>query len=159
MKIKVVVIMRWKDLKNNNEIVEENKQKNNEDIQLALAIYELSKQIEDNNRLIKTLIQKIEILELRLNNKNAYENEFVISEIDEKIIELIKKMGKVTAEEIKNAFNYKGKNAASARLNNLCKIGLLKKVHGGKKVYFMLNERNNVKKVENYSDSYFYKDI
>ncbi len=156
--------MRWKDLKNNNEIVEENKQKNNanknnEDIQLALAIYELSKQIEDNNRLIKTLIQKIEILELRLSNKNANENEVIISEIDEKIIELIKKMGKVTAEEIKDVFNYKGKNAASARLNNLCRMGLLKKVHGGKKVYFMLNEKNDVKKVEKYSDSYFYKDI
>ena len=149
--------MRWKSLKNNKERSAEREEKHESvyhekrddenSIHLALAIYELAKQIEDNNRLIKTLIQKVELLELKSRNVS---NDIALSEIDKKIIEVIKERERITAEELKEMFNYKGKNAASARLNNLCKIGLLKKMHGGKKVYFMLNGNNN---------HHFYKDM
>jgi len=123
--------MDWEHLK-------KNKKENAATLDLAIAIYELAKQIEDNNRVIKTLIQRVELLESK-----QKEQEMFLSEIDEKIIRLIEEKGRVTAEDVKYALKYKGKNAASARLNNLCKIGVLKKTHAGRKVYFFLNNNFN----------------
>jgi len=48
----------------------------------------------------------------------------------------VKTSGKASAEEVRAKFKYKGKNAASARLNRLCDMGLLEKQQAGKKVYF-----------------------
>ncbi|RME79753.1 MAG: hypothetical protein D6769_01570 [Methanobacteriota archaeon] len=101
---------------------------------LALAIYELADKIEDNNRLIKTLIRKVEMME----GKKEKEVEELLSEQDRAIVEYIKKEGKASAEDIRKELHYKGRNAASARLNNLCKQGTLYKRYVGKKVYFFL---------------------
>jgi len=60
----------------------------------------------------------------------------IMSDIDEKIIAHIQRVGKVDAEEIQNVFGYKGKNAASARMNALYQKGLLRKGRAGKKVFF-----------------------
>lgn len=60
----------------------------------------------------------------------------LLPEIDEQIMGFIKEKKKVTAEEVRERFQYKGKNAASARMNRLCDMGLLKKAQVGKKVYF-----------------------
>ena len=102
---------------------------------LAVAVLQLAEKIEDNNRLIKTLIQRIERLEGR---KEAPKGEVLLSETDEAIVKFIEKEGKATAEDVRKAFNYKGRNAASARLNKLCKEGILLKKYSGKKVYFFL---------------------
>jgi predicted HTH transcriptional regulator len=129
--------MDWENLKNNSKKETKEQKVKDSSFDLAIAIYELAKQIEDNNRLMKTLIQRIELLEMRTREKD---NELIFSETDEKIINYIKEKGKVTAQEIKDVFNYKGTNAASARLNALCKLGILKKAFGGRRAYFFLNK-------------------
>ncbi|MEW6722036.1 MAG: BlaI/MecI/CopY family transcriptional regulator, partial [Candidatus Micrarchaeota archaeon] len=60
----------------------------------------------------------------------------ILPEIDEQIMGFLKEAGRATAEEVRAKFNYRGKNAASARLNRLCDIGLLQKQQAGKRVYF-----------------------
>ena len=62
----------------------------------------------------------------------------LLSEVDERILSFIKEKGIVTAEDVRRAFGYKGRNAASARLNHLYKLGLLDKKQVGRKVVFML---------------------
>ncbi len=61
-----------------------------------------------------------------------------LSDQDEKILELIRERGAVTAEDVKEALGYKGLNGASARLNKLHRMGYLQKIRRGKKVYFTL---------------------
>ncbi|MCX6777029.1 MAG: hypothetical protein NTY73_03620, partial [Candidatus Micrarchaeota archaeon] len=63
-------------------------------------------------------------------------NEEILGDIDGKIIDFVKKSGKVCAEDLQRAFNYRGKNAASARLNKLHSQGLLEKKQAGRRVYY-----------------------
>ncbi len=61
-----------------------------------------------------------------------------LSEQDERILELVREKGMVTAEDVKEALGYRGLNGASARLNSLYKMGILRKIRKGRKVYFTL---------------------
>ena len=63
-------------------------------------------------------------------------NEEILGDIDGKIIDFVKKSGKVCAEDLQRAFSYRGKNAASARLNKLHSQGLLEKKQAGRRVYY-----------------------
>ena len=60
----------------------------------------------------------------------------ILGDVDGKIIEFVKKNGKACAEDLQRAFNYRGKNAASARLNKLHSQGLLEKKQAGRRVYY-----------------------
>ncbi len=51
---------------------------------------------------------------------------------------LVKTQKRVTASDVQKKLNYKGTNAASARLNNLFKQGLLDKKQVGRKVFFVI---------------------
>jgi len=62
--------------------------------------------------------------------------EEILGDVDGKIIDFVKKNGKACAEDLQRAFNYRGKNAASARLNKLHSQGLLEKRQAGRRVYY-----------------------
>jgi len=59
-----------------------------------------------------------------------------ISGLDAKIMQIVQIKGMASADEVQKQMNYKGKNAASARLNRLYKIGLLERYQLGHKVYY-----------------------
>lgn len=59
-----------------------------------------------------------------------------VSELDRKIIQHIQIAGLACADDIKKAMNYKGRNAASARLNRLCDKGILTRYQLSHKVYY-----------------------
>jgi hypothetical protein len=59
-----------------------------------------------------------------------------VSELDRKIVQHIQIAGLACADDIKKAMNYKGRNAASARLNRLCDKGILTRYQLGHKVYY-----------------------
>ena len=63
--------------------------------------------------------------------------EALLSEQDEKILAFVRKRGKVDATDVQFEFEYKGKNAASARLNALVKAGFLTKKRAGRRVIFL----------------------
>jgi len=117
--------------------VQENIEKFRDPVVLGEMIYKLLEERENTNRILKNLLAKIDQLEKRQVAAVPEEiGEPLLPEVDSKIIEFVQETGKVTAEDVRNKFNYKGKNAASARLNRLYEIGLLQKKQVGKKVYF-----------------------
>ena len=68
----------------------------------------------------------------------ALAKEVVIGDKDAKIIAFIQRcpQGLACADDVKRAMSYKGRNAASSRLNKLYKQGLLERHQAGHKVYY-----------------------
>ncbi len=59
-----------------------------------------------------------------------------LSSLDAKIMQFVQRMDIACAEDIQKTMNYRGRNAASARLNKLYKQGLLERYQLGHKVYY-----------------------
>jgi predicted HTH transcriptional regulator len=59
-----------------------------------------------------------------------------LSERDEEVLGYVKERGRICADELQEKFDYRGRNAASARLSKLFKEGKLDKVFVGRKVYY-----------------------
>jgi predicted HTH transcriptional regulator len=126
--------------------LETNMEKFRDPIILGELAYRLTEERENTNRLLKNILQKLEALENRLASPEsdtahmevAHPSgmEDLLPEIDEQILAFIREAKKATAEEVRARFNYKGKNAASARLNRLCGMGVLLKKQVGRKMYF-----------------------
>ncbi|MFH1521256.1 MAG: hypothetical protein ABID61_06430 [Candidatus Micrarchaeota archaeon] len=119
--------------------LEQNMDKFRDPIILGEMVYRLLEERENTNRLLKSILQKLEQIEAKTGQKpslNAIAEERVLSEIDGQMLSFVKETGKVSAEEVRIKFKYRGKNAASARLNRLFGMNLLKKQQVGKKVYF-----------------------
>jgi hypothetical protein len=112
----------------------------------------LFKYVMDENRktnmILKDMHGKLERLESDLNadyyeqddQARLQENKFAkvqpVSGLDAKILQIIQISGMACADDIKKQMSYRGRNAASARLNRLHKIGLLERYQLGHKVYY-----------------------
>jgi len=118
--------------------IEENVEKFRDPVILGEMLYKLLEERENTNRILKNLLIKIEKLEKQASHAAPVEEveEPLLPEVDAKILEFVRETGKVTAENVRTKFKYKGKNAASARLNRLYELGLVRKKQVGKKVYF-----------------------
>jgi len=90
------------------------------------------------NLILKEINAKLERMEARINalETRRTPDDFAIPEVDGGIYDFVKKKGAACAADVQKKFNYKGKNAASARLNGLCRQGLLEKKQVGKRVFF-----------------------
>ena len=104
---------------------------------------------ERTNKLLVSLTEKVSQLEHKINNEyEVIDNqastpagsqlEVHLSDVDVTIFDFIQISEKqmVCAEQVQKLMNYKGRNAACARLNAMCKIGLLRKDQMGHKVYY-----------------------
>lgn len=121
-----------------NRDVAENLEKFKDPVVLGELVYLLKEERENTNRILKTLLAKIEALELKLAEKEkVHAAEVMLPEVDEAIVSFLKE-GPKTAEDVQRKFGYRGKNAASARLNRLHDLGVVVKKHVGKKVFFTL---------------------
>lgn len=146
--------------------IEGNIEKFNDPVVLGEMLYKLLEERENTNRILKNILTKLESLGTQIIEVNGYRDMIVaqsnnmpivrrfeqsgaighnpkehlpqvlLPEIDEQILSYVKKIGKATAEDVRGKFQYKGTNAASARLNRLCELGLLGKQQVGKKVFF-----------------------
>lgn len=63
----------------------------------------------------------------------------LVSGLDSRILQFIQIKGMACADDIMRHMNYKGRNAASARLNRLLRQGLLERHQLGHKVYYKLD--------------------
>ena len=106
---------------------------------IGLLLYRLAKEREASNAMFKQISEQLERIANLLQKGSTEQVNSIISDIDQKILAHIQRNGKVDAEEIKSIFQYRGKNAASARLNDLYEKGLLKKGRAGKKVFYWVN--------------------
>ena len=111
---------------------------------IGTLLHKLSQEKQNTNVLFKEITEKLnKLLELEARiarievQLQKTQQKTVLSETDEEIVALITQKGRACAEEVQKQFNYKGANAASARLNNLVRQGVLGKVQAGKKVFFM----------------------
>jgi hypothetical protein len=111
---------------------------------LGYLFFKLSKEREAMNSYLQKVIERMEglereiiSLEKRVEEKGIVGQEGIpLPEADEKIVSFLKRKSGAFAEQVQDTMGYKGKNAASARLNSLCRQGILEKAQVGKKVFF-----------------------
>lgn len=119
-------------------------------------LFTLLKYMVDENRRTTTLLKGMSETLSRLESEMAYVEEEApapakpqfsqseeqrvvpISAVDAKIVQFIQlsHSGMACAEDLRDKMGYKGKNAASSRLNRLFKLGILERHQIGKKVYY-----------------------
>jgi len=116
--------------------LEQNAQKFNDPVVLGELLYKLLEERENTNRILKNILAKLEGITPGAPATEMRKEETLVPEIDEKILEFAKQKGRITAEDVRQEFKYKGKNGASARLNRLYGLNLLGKKQVGKKVFF-----------------------
>ena len=118
--------------------LEQNMQKFNDPVVLGELLYKLLEERENTNRILKNILARLEGTEIGRQPAGmaGAAAEPLLPEIDEKILGFVREKGKITADDVRLRFNYKGKNGASARLNRLYEMSLLSKKQVGKKVYF-----------------------
>lgn len=116
--------------------LEQNMSKFNDPIVLGELLYKLLEERENTNRILKNILAKLDSLDNSKASSYLPQNLPLLPSIDEKILEFMRAEGKVTAEDVRKRFKYKGKNAASARLNKLYELNLVEKKQVGKKVFF-----------------------
>ncbi len=123
--------------------VKYDKEKFNNPETIGLLMYRLSKQRKETNHLFSEILDKLGEMEktFKASNTGRVEQSFqvdekMLSDVDRKIYGYIDERDKVDAAEIKEHLGYKGKNAASARLNSLYKKGYLNKERVGKRVLY-----------------------
>jgi predicted HTH transcriptional regulator len=119
------------ELKND---LEENMKKFNDPIVIGELLYKLLEERENTNRILKNILAKLEKLESA--KPSVKPEERMLPSRDEKILDFLKEQGKVTAEDVRLRFKYKGKNAACARLNKLYELDIVEKKQVGKKVFY-----------------------
>jgi DNA polymerase I-like protein with 3'-5' exonuclease and polymerase domains len=103
---------------------------------IGAMIHRLVEERKLTNTMLRDIHKKMNKLVALMEEKGIDTNEALLAEQDEKILEFVRKKGKACAEDVQAKFKYKGKNAASARMNALEKQGFLKKARAGRKVYF-----------------------
>jgi predicted HTH transcriptional regulator len=118
--------------------LEQNMERFRDPVVLGEMVYRLLEERENTNRLLRNILQKLEQVEAKMAGgmPMAAEQAPLLPEIDDQILGFVKESGKVTAEDVRVKFKYRGKNAASARLNRLYELNLLQKQQVGKRVFF-----------------------
>jgi ketol-acid reductoisomerase len=104
---------------------------------VGAMIHRLVEERKYTNAMFKQLLEKIEKIEQQVQNGTTTDH--MLTEVEERIVQFVQERGKTTAKEVQKAFQYKGKNGASARLNALHKKGILSKKRVGRKVFFLDN--------------------
>jgi len=106
-------------------------------------LYDLEKTIKSTNLINRDINAKFDAILEKLDiiadaMQKAAEKNMPLTTMDRQILEFVKEKNSICADDVQKKFGYKGKNAASMRLNNLHKKGLLKKKLINKKVYYQL---------------------
>lgn len=111
---------------------------------IAVLLFKLAEERNRTNKLLEQIDEKFD--KMMFNMKTGETNPLqqretepssILSEQDQMIMHLAHTNGKVTAGNIKTELGYKGKNAASQRLNRLFKDGHLRKMQSGRKVFYL----------------------
>ena len=128
-------------------------EKLNDPVILGALMYRTVNERENANRLLKSILEKIDAkfaqmderigrLEEKVGKESAgmemAGEEILLPKQDEDILGLVRRKGHVCAEEVRKEFGYKGPNAASARLSKLYQMGLLQKQQVGRRVYYKM---------------------
>ncbi len=113
----------------------------NDAVTIGAMLYSIAEERRSTNLIMRELNAKFDRL---LNKVDHLEKEIqtaepqnpALSERDQEVLDYVRKQGRVCAEDMMKEFNYRGKNAASARLSKLFHEGVLEKEYAGRKVYY-----------------------
>ncbi|MDD5317597.1 MAG: hypothetical protein PHF51_02570 [Candidatus ainarchaeum sp.] len=124
----------------------------NDPVYLSGMMLSVQSERENTNRILKNIyaeLERVRELSGRLERIEAAlagggsapapampRGEHMLSEIDEQLVRLAKKRGRICAGDAQRAFGYRGRNAASARLNRMYEMGVLDKAQAGRTVYY-----------------------
>ena len=123
-------------------------QKLRDPVVLAALMHTAATERENTNRLLKTLIEKldakfseVDVRLARIEKQSAApmaagQEEVLLPSVDEDILKFVREKRHASAEEVRKRFGYKGKNAASARLSRMYDLGLLEKKQVGRAVLY-----------------------
>ncbi len=114
---------------------------------MAVLMFKLAEEREKTNKLLADIYDKFDAIMFKMKSEEAPNLQqrqsttegpsSVLSEQDQMIMHLVHTNGKATADDIRAELGYKGKNAASQRLNRLFKDGHLRKIQSGRKVLYL----------------------
>ena len=145
-----------------NEILsplENDIQKLRDPLVIAALMHTAATERENTNRLLKTLIERLDSKFAEVDSRlaaierpsapsPANEEEVLLPSVDEDILKFVREKRHASAEEVRRKFNYKGKNAASARLNRMHGMGLLQKKQVGRAVLFSVKNPGGFSELE-----------
>ncbi|MFA4946742.1 MAG: hypothetical protein WC607_04385 [Candidatus Micrarchaeia archaeon] len=97
-----------------------------------LVLKEINAKLE---RLLK-LEERVARIEAKLGSRREKQ---ALSGLEERIVAFVKAKGMACAEDVQAEFKYKGRNAASSRMNALFKQGVLEKKRAGMKMFYALS--------------------
>ncbi len=111
---------------------------------------QLVEERERSNKLLESLTEKITKLEKEIDVRDGKEQlegeiqeydavsnrEVPLSELDSKILNFVQSKEMICADDLVHFMEYKGRNAACARLNKLYRQGILDRYQLGHKVYY-----------------------
>jgi hypothetical protein len=118
---------------------------------LLMIIRLIMDENKKNTMLLKAISESVGRLESEVGEAGLYEQDDQsafnpvedklsrvqpVSGLDAKILQIVQLKNIACAEDVKQALGYKGRNAASARLNRLYQQGLLERHQLGHKVYY-----------------------
>ena len=114
---------------------------------LAMLLFKLAEERDKTNKMLEQIFDKFDAIMLKLKTEQgstaresmptAAETSPALAEQDQIIMHLAKANGQIGADLVKTELGYKGKNAASQRLNRLFKEGHLRKIQAGRKVLYL----------------------
>jgi len=135
-----------KEISARNERLKGLAEKLSDPVYIAGMMLAVQNERENTNRILKNIyaeLERVRALEARVSAlEGSVDGEHaeagMLPEVDEKIVEFIRAKRKACAEDVQKKFSYKGKNAASARLNRLYSLGVLNKAQAGRKVFYLV---------------------
>jgi len=118
---------------------------------LAALLTRTLEEKKRTNELLSELVRKLDKLdelEIELGRLREFlgaglkkEEQPMLGDVDERIVEFMKKVGQATSVEVQKALKYRGRNGASARLHKLYLQGFLEKKQAGRKVYYLYKQK------------------
>ncbi|MDE1860699.1 MAG: hypothetical protein KGH72_03185 [Candidatus Micrarchaeota archaeon] len=118
------------------------------DSELSALVKYMTEERERTNRMLTSIMDRIGKMEQRITSvpievqgsmQEQPRAEFPLGRMDLTIVEMAQAKGMICADDVKDLFQYRGRNGASARLNNLRRMGLLKRHQIGHRAYYSLD--------------------
>jgi predicted HTH transcriptional regulator len=119
-------------------------------VAIATMLYSIAEEKKSSNLVVRDINYKLDNIALKLEQLSKTLEKFNkylekrdatpnrdISERDSEVISFVRQKKKISAKELQDKFEYRGRNAASARLSKLFKEGILEKTYIGREVYYV----------------------
>ncbi len=103
-----------------------------------LVVRDINSKFDHMMKKLERIADLLENISQRMDAPNKKLEPSEISDRDREILNFVRSKGRVCAGDVQKHFKYRGRNAASARLNKLFRDNMLKKIYAGRNVYYTM---------------------